>query len=1040
MHFELLTQEELITATIATKRPVAFLVGAPLSQQDGVGVPGVTDILEFVRAEIRDRRIDFRLPNFEAELKGKTGGDAYQAAMKWLGRNAGQDAINDVIRSAVLQARKDTAPELSSDDGEPVDWNIPHGTASLGEIAARESERFRGPILTTNFDPLISLAIRCNGGRTGRRVLTSDGTLAGPAEDEICTVIHLHGFWRDSDTLHTQAQLTKPRPKLTKSLQRLLNGRTLIVAAYGGWDDVFTRALVDLMNDEQAPLDVIWCFYEDNVDRVKDQHGKLLAAIEPAMVMNRFRAFGGIDCHKIFDEILTTVRSVFPAVGAPSSISPIAGWELINADYLSALEPLRPEEIIRYFDGATPTLRHAICDDIPTRTDAEEIASRLADIIINKNGCSLQLIRSAGGEGKSTLLLQAAVAAVKSGSWNVLWRPNPRSRLSLEHITTLDPAKVWLIVADDAGNIVNDLNDIVRVLHENGRSNVHFLLSARDTDWRHLNGDRKPWGTWLKRHTDILLRDLKSDDAVMLVRAWLKYGSDGMRELASIHGIDNQVVALLDAIKEASSERDEGSFFGGLLAVRFGRDGLKDHVIDMLNRLKERQVQDSDSTLFDAIVYVAACHAVGIPGISENVLADLVKVPRDWVQTRVVNPLGEEASAVRSEGHVLTRHRKVAAIIIVAAEQDFGVDIAEIWNLIIRQTIKTSDERRIGITHSMIVYAGKNLQRDLPQQFSEQRRKEIAVVAAKANIAAQPNRISALVCLGKTYRNAKDFVAAKQVFRDNKDRLRSKLDFKSNVRSYWYEWSVVEGMGCNERPKAMANAYIGALSLSDHLKLALLIPNDSMVFSGLGVAFGKLAEPRPDCRYALARRAVVYLGRQFGNDPKAYYLDMHDRAADTILTPQPHNIDEAIGWLTSAVVQAGCELEDPFIREILKPEQVSFNMLRKYLKPASNPARAKVISLPTAKPVESFKPLQLRSNLEEKILIGIERVLSQAWKDVPVGITEEERFQIARQKASKIISTLSPHIKRQVNAYFQTKKWGPLKERIEREEKEILRY
>ena len=34
MTFELLTKEELLTAAIATKRPVAFLVGAPLSLTD----------------------------------------------------------------------------------------------------------------------------------------------------------------------------------------------------------------------------------------------------------------------------------------------------------------------------------------------------------------------------------------------------------------------------------------------------------------------------------------------------------------------------------------------------------------------------------------------------------------------------------------------------------------------------------------------------------------------------------------------------------------------------------------------------------------------------------------------------------------------------------------------------------------------------------------------------------------------------------------------------------------------------------------------
>ncbi len=76
--------------------------------------------------------------------------------MKWLGKKMGQDAINDVIKTAVLQARKAGVGEPpNGKDGRPDDWNIPAGTASLAELAARGGEKYLGPILTTNFDPLI---------------------------------------------------------------------------------------------------------------------------------------------------------------------------------------------------------------------------------------------------------------------------------------------------------------------------------------------------------------------------------------------------------------------------------------------------------------------------------------------------------------------------------------------------------------------------------------------------------------------------------------------------------------------------------------------------------------------------------------------------------------------------------------------------------------------------------------------------------------------------------------------------------------------
>ena len=1040
MPIELHPKKALINAALMTRRPVAFLVGSPLSLKDGVGVPGITTMLDFIRDEVRDRN-SLALPQLDSALSGQSGADAYQAAMKWLGVNAGQDAVNDVIAKAVRQAKKPGTTELApGTDGQPDDWNIPAGTAGLAELVARGGEKFLGPVLTTNFDPLISLAVRKSGGRAGRRVLTADGMLAGAAEDEpgICNVVHLHGFWRDSDTLHTQAQLTHPRPKLEKSLQRLLvaQRRTLIVAAYGGWDDVFTHALVELMNDEQAQLDVIWCFYESDPVKVEERYGKLLKAVSPAIVLNRFRAFGGIDCHSIFTEILTILRGVSPTVATPAMKSPLAGWELIDAAYLGALSPLRPEEVVRYFDGATPTWRHAACADIPSRAAVGEIVQRLEEVRIAKANCSLQLIRAAGGEGKTTLLLQAAAASVKSGGWNVLWRPAPRVGLPPEHISTLDPAKHWLIVADDAENLVRDLSEAARLLHEAGRSHVHFLLAARDTDWRYFHGDQQSWGTLLKQHSDILLRELRDDDANMLVEAWRKYGSDGLRELASLPNTDKQVAALLEAVHGAAAARDEGSFFGGLLAVRFGPDGLRNHVVALLTRLKGARIENSDRNLFDALLYVAACHAVGIPGLDEKVLADLVGVDREWVQTLVVNPLGEEAAAVRSAGHVLTRHTKVAAAVLVAAEQDLGADIAEVWGAIVRQTVRTGLETQMDRRwFSNIIHAGPRLQRELPPKFTEQLRKEIAIAAAKADIAAEPDRLCALVDLGKTYRNAGDLAAAVQVFRDNLATAPSKVDFADVMRGYWYEWGVAEGSAGNDASHREAGIWLQGLSLSDHLKTVPITPDDAkLICAGLGVAFGKLSEPRPDCPFAQARRASAYLGRLTTADPKALgYFTKYDRDADRIHTPHPKTVEEAIGWLTTAVAQAGRELEDAFLKALLKPEQVSFNMLREFLNPAppprSRPQQYTPPPAPKAPPVDDTKPVPLGSKLPELIKIGIERVVTEAWEAVPDDTAAEDRFRTARQAASQSISRLSPKIKRQVGAHFETQKWEPLKSR-----------
>lgn len=1042
MPFELLTKEVLLNAAIATSRPVALLVGAPLSVKDGAGVPGVTEILDFVRAEIRSR-VPSALPSFETALALKKGGDAYQKAMSWLGENAGQDAVNEVIKKAVLMARKPGVAELPpGTNGNPDEWIIPAGTLSLGALVANASERFLGPVLTTNFDPLISLAIRTAGGQAYRHVLTADGALPSAAEVDpgVCPVVHLHGFWRDADTLHNHAQLTAPRPRLAKSLQRLLESRTLIVSAYGGWDDFFTRALIDLMHDEQAQLDVIWCFREDDADKVKAKHEKLLADVEPAIRKNRFRAYGGIDCHSIFGEILDRLNSVStPAAVAAAAASPLAGWELIDANYLDTLRPLSAEEVVRYFDGATPTWRHAMCADIPRRAAVGEISRRLAAVRDGKSGCSLQLIRAAGGEGKSTLLLQAAAAAAASGEWNVLWRTSSRIVLPTEHVVALRASKPWLIVVDDAENLVRDLVESVSQLHARGDAHVHFLLAARDTDWRYFFGDRQPWATMLMLHQDIKLRELRNGDARLLVGSWRRHGTKGLRELASLSGADEQVAALLKAVQGTTPVRDEGSFFGGLLAVRFGPAGLRAHVVLLLTRLKDARIENSTRTLFDALLYVAACHAIGIPGIDERVLADLVEVPRDWIQTLVVNPLGEEAAAVRSAGHVFTRHSKVAAAILVAAEQDLGADIAEVWSAIVRQTVRTSVTGGVSRqTHGDSVNACLRLQRELPQQFTERRRLEIAIATAKADIAAEPDKLKPVNNLCKVYRECGDLASAEKVFRGNVETAPRKADSAEVIRSFWFEWGVVRGQLNRDGSHQGSDAWIQGLSISDHFKFAPIdFDRVKRSCNGLGEAFKKLARFRSDCPFARGMRAVAYLGRltkPHPHDENLKFFGFHDRDGAAFGATNPKNFETSVSWLTTAVAQAGRELQDPFLKALLKPEQVSFNMLRglfasSQLQPLSPKTHAPPRTPEKSSPENTSNPRPPLTSLEAKIMGGIERVLDEAWAAVPEDINPDERFNSARRKAADSISRLSPHIKRQVSAHFNFEKWQSLRNR-----------
>jgi hypothetical protein len=376
----------------------------------------------------------------------------------------------------------------------------------------------------------------------------------------------------------------------------------------------------------------------------------------------------------------------------------------------------------------------------------------------------------------------------------------------------------------------------------------------------------------------------------------------------------------------------------------------------------------------------------------------------------------------------------VATAILVAAHEVFKVDLAEVWGRIVRRTIATDRELRLEMRwFSQAILVGPRLQQELPRQLPEKLRNKIAIAAAQIASVQKTEWLGCIVNLGKTYRNAGDFPAAVKVFRDNLPTAPNKIDFPEVIRGYWYEWGMSVGALEDDGSHLGADAWLQGLSIADHLPTApITFERAKLSFAGLGVAFGKLAESRPDCPFARARRACAYLGRLTTSDPKALgYFAKYDRDADRIYTPYPEGIEDAIAWLTTAVAQAGRKLEDPFLKALLKPEQVSFNMLRDFLNPAPRPRPKQYTPLatPQALPIAEAKPVQLPSDFQERINTGIERVLKQAWEAVPGDTADVDRFSVAKRKASDIIPRLSPAIRRQVNSFFHSKNWEPLKSR-----------
>ena len=202
-----------------------FLVGSPLSLPDqggGHGVPGVSGMIDLIRQEFERSNSE---TEFDQLLEGESA-NQYQKAFMLLHARRGQDVANTIVRTAVWQALDTNAwpPTLPKKSPHNADsatcqaledevkaWVLPRAVDMLGKLLVTHQETLGRMVLTTNFDPLIEISMLKHDGRSYRTTLHGDGNLEQTV-GEGTHIVHLHGYWHGSDTLHMPQQLLHPAP------------------------------------------------------------------------------------------------------------------------------------------------------------------------------------------------------------------------------------------------------------------------------------------------------------------------------------------------------------------------------------------------------------------------------------------------------------------------------------------------------------------------------------------------------------------------------------------------------------------------------------------------------------------------------------------------------------------------------------------------------------------------------------------------------------------------------------------------------------
>lgn len=301
----------LQTAVKKGKR-ISILVGSGLTAPDvsigQTGVSSVNDIVEDIHDVFKRNSSEDLFKQNVPEFA--TTSEKYQRAMQTLVSCFGQDEANKIIINAVLNALSKNAVVSSEKDldfkvleKDVSNWHLRVGVKALGEIYVDFNEIFAGPILTSNFDPLIEVSIRNFKGNPQSIFIVNDGKFLNQNLDSGHPVVHFHGFWHGSDTLHTIDQLKRERPQLRGDLKKLLNDSILLVVGYGGWNDVFTNTLVSLIAEGNSNFDVLWTFYEKDEDQIRKFNESMLKQMANT-IGQRVNLYKAIDCNELFPRLL----------------------------------------------------------------------------------------------------------------------------------------------------------------------------------------------------------------------------------------------------------------------------------------------------------------------------------------------------------------------------------------------------------------------------------------------------------------------------------------------------------------------------------------------------------------------------------------------------------------------------------------------------------------------------------------------------------------------------------------------------------------
>ncbi|WP_456299706.1 P-loop NTPase [Ornithinimicrobium sediminis] len=626
-------------------REFSFVLGSGMSNGRVPGVAGMTELFcaEMGQSEQYDELID-RL--------GPAG--AYQEAARLLTRRRGPRALARVIKRATLLA----APGYEDTEKiaqVPVSaWEVPKGLTAFASVLKNIHPSRRLVVYTTNFDPLIEVALKRRGVDTFSLAVGGDRSINPRQVHGALPVVHLHGFCEDSATLNTILELGAAREELEEAILSSIRDTMTWVMGYGGWEDSFMRAFRTLVQGTSLELlqaEIAWV-----------THGQQSADIESAGLQGVFGRVGiteyiNVDATKMLTEASVRTES------APVPDQLPQGWQVFSP----AFESTDMADVVALTEGrsvdenavaSAPLLSHTLRLLDAARDELSRIDGGISSVIA----------MGPTGEGKSIGLLQAGRKLMLEDQTLRIWRMRPGAPpLTTEAI--LDAAASakgrLVLLIDDADLILEELADAVQAARPRiaGKPGVLILASAhRHHD--HLTSFRSALGRLRARQIDF--EGLARTDAYDLAELYLRSGV-----LPSAHSDQGKEHVAEEIIQAAGVDMRDASLFGAVLHLWYGEELLArlTDLMERLTRFSVRGVGLDQVLMAIALAQIASDrHGRGSGGLTVQSLAVMLEVAEVDVLPIVISPLGREAGISRVGDRIYCRHPAIAEALI--AESD----------------------------------------------------------------------------------------------------------------------------------------------------------------------------------------------------------------------------------------------------------------------------------------------------------------------------------------------------------------------------------